>query len=96
MEFRMLRPTYNLEKILFWMYIFNAILQYAENYEVGKTAKIKLEEVLTAVYPAELTKDLMIDFYKCEVCSNEQRKYGDYIGARIDIEEEFFDKNRII
>lgn len=96
MEFRMLRPTYNLEKILFWMYVFNAILQYAEHYEVGKTAKIKLEEVLAAIYPAELTKDLMIDFYKCEVCSSEQRKYGDYIGARIDIEEEFFDKNRII
>jgi hypothetical protein len=96
MEFRMLRPTYNLEKILFWMYVFNAIMQYAEHHSVIKGSKIRLEEVLSDIYPADLVKELMIDFYKCDVCSHEQSKYGDYIGARMDIEEEFFDKDKII
>jgi len=92
----MLRPTYNLEKILFWMYIFNAILQYAEKYNVDKTFKISITELLTAIYPEELVKELLIDFYKCEFCSGEQSRYGDMIGARLDLEEEVFDKNRII
>lgn len=96
MEFRMLRPTYNLEKILFWMYMFNAIMQYAEKHTVTRDAKITVEDVLTDTYPEDLTKELLLDFYKCEVCSSEQVKSGDYIGARIDIEEEFFDKDRII
>ena len=32
-EMRFLAPTYNLEKILTWLYIFNAILIYAETKE---------------------------------------------------------------
>lgn len=96
MEFRMLRPTYNLEKILFWMYVFNAILQYADKYFIDKNTKITLQGVLYDVYPESLANELMIDFYKCDICSHEQSKYGDAIGARIDIEEEFFDKDKII
>ena len=96
MEFRMLRPTYNLEKILFWMYVFNAIMEYAEKYGVTRNAKITIKDVLEEAYPKELAEELLIDFYKCDVCSKEQSKYGDRIGARIDIEEEFFDKDRII
>lgn len=96
MEFRMLRPTYNLEKILFWMYIFNAILKYAETNKVSATDSIQLQSVLENIYPKDLTEQLMLDFYKCDICSHEQSKCGDNIGARIDIEEEFFDKNRII
>ena len=96
MEFRMLRPTYNLEKILFWMYIFNAIMQYAEKHIVLKDNKITLEEILIDIYPENLVKELIIDFYKSDICSKEQEKYGDCIGARMDIEEEFFDKDKII
>ena len=96
MEFRMLRPTYNLEKILFWMYMFNAIMQYAEKHNIAKGDKVTIQDVVSDTYPEELTKELMLDFYKCDVCSSEQAKYGDNIGGRIDIEEEFFNKDRII
>lgn len=96
MEFRMLRPTYNLEKILFWMYVFNAIMKFAENYNVTKDFDINIERVLNIIYPKDLAEQLIINFYKCDVCSSEQRKYGDYIGSRLDIEEEFFDKDKII
>ena len=78
------------------MYIFNAILQYAEKYNVDKTSKISITELLTTIYPEELVKELLMDFYKCEFCSKEQSRYGDMIGARLDLEEEVFDKNRII
>lgn len=96
MEFRMLRPTYNLEKILFWMYMFNAILQYAEKHNITPTTNVTVKDVLYDAYPEALAKELLIDFYKCDVCAKEQHRHGDYIGSRIDIEEEFFDKNRII
>lgn len=96
MEFRMLRPTYNLEKILFWMYVFNAILQYAEKNVITRTSKVTVKDVLYNLYPDDLAEELLIDFYKCDICSKEQQRYGDNIGSRIDIEEEFFDKNRII
>ena len=92
----MLRPTYNLEKILSWMYIFNAIMQYAEGVEIQKCTKITLEQILKEIYPNELVKEVMTNFYKCSICASEQSKYGDYIGSRIDIEEEFFDKDKII
>jgi hypothetical protein len=90
MEFRMLRPTYNLEKILFWIYVFNGIMIYAEANDVTPTSKVALKDVLSYVYPPELTRNLLINFYKAEVCCKEQERSGDYIGARIDIENEFF------
>lgn len=96
MEFRMLRPTYNLEKILFWMYTFNAILQYAEKHTVMPHIPVTFKDVLYDTYPETLAKELLIDFYKSDVCSKEQQRHNDYIGSRTDIEEEFFDKNRII
>lgn len=96
MEFRMLRPTYNLEKILFWMYMFNAIMQYAEKYEIRRNTKVGVEEILNDIYPHVLAEELITDFYKCDVCSKEQLKYGDRIGSRIDIEEEFFERDKII
>jgi hypothetical protein len=78
------------------MYVFNAILQYAEKNVIGVATRVTLEQVLSESYPPELVKELIIDFYKCDICSKEQGKYGDRIGARIDIEEEFFDKDKII
>jgi hypothetical protein len=71
-------------------------MEYAEKYAIVKNAKVSIKNVLDDVYPKELAEELLIDFYKCDVCSKEQSKYGDRIGARIDIEEEFFDKDRII
>jgi len=71
-------------------------MEYAEKYGVTRNAKITIKDVLEEAYPKELAEELLIDFYKCDVCSKEQSKYGDRIGARIDIEEEFFDKDRII
>lgn len=91
MEFRMLRPTYNLQKILFWMYVFNSILIYAENFDVLPGIKVGLKDVLAYTYPPELMKKLLVDFYKLEVCVDEQHRSGDDIGARLDIENEFFD-----
>ena len=95
MEFRLLRPTYNLEKILTWMYIFNAIHIYAENHSVSESG-ITLMDVLREVYPVELFEKLEIQLYKLEVCVIEQNSAGDYIGNRTDIDDEIFDKDNII
>jgi len=96
MEFRMLRPTYNLEKILFWMYVFNAIMIVAETKTITSKDHLKINDILSCVYPADLVETLMIDYYKCMLCSEEQYSYfGDCIGERIDIENEFFEKDKI-
>ena len=96
MEFRMLRPTYNLEKILFWMYVFNALLIYAENHDCVGSEHITIESILHEMYPEDLVKTIMIGYYKNQICVSEQTKCGDYIGGRTDIEDEFFNKDLII
>ena len=95
-EFRLLRPSYNLEKILTWMYIFNAILIYAEKTDVKGNEALNLFTVLEAVYDEDLYNMLETQLYKLEVCVAEQNSVGDFIGMRTDIDDEIFDSNKII
>lgn len=95
-EFRLLRPSYNLEKILTWMYVFNAILVYAETHDVSGNERLNIFQILKAVYPADLYDMLETQLYKLEVCVAEQDSICDYIGMRTDIDDEIFDPNKII
>lgn len=91
-EFRFLRPTYNFNKIIFWLYIFNAILICAENSIIPKS----LEELVRNIYPEDISNDLMKNCMKSQICSNIQSRLGDYIGARTDIEDNIFNTNELI
>lgn len=95
-EFRFLRPTYNLEKVLFWIYVFNAILCYAESFKVNINSELDLLSILKVIYPPEIQKLLEEEYWKCYFCTTVQESEGDRIGSRIDIEQEFFDSNKII
>lgn len=91
-EFRFLRPSYNFNKIIFWIYIFNAILLNAENNVVPNS----LEELVANVYPTDIAKDLLVNIVKVGICSDLQRNVGDSIGERVDIENHIFNTSELI
>lgn len=93
-EFRFLRPTYNFKKIVLWLYIFNAILKYAEKYELGKN--YNKEDLLSAVledcYSDKLLDNLKTGADLLTISNTNQQQNGDYIGQDINMEDNIFDK----
>ena len=93
-EFRLLRPSYNLEKIVLWLYIFNAILQYAEKYiKAVPLSRLTLNEVLVHVYPPEIVDRLKIAIAGLQVVKATQRASEDEIGNDTAIENNIFTGN---
>lgn len=93
-EFRFLRPTYNLEKILTWIYILNGILNYAEQYKW--ISGIDLRYILEMVYPQDIADMLYEQLIKLKMLHESQTNNGDYIGADLILENRFFNSNKII
>ena len=93
-EFRFLRPTYNLEKILTWIYILNGILTYAEGN--GKIQGIDLKYILNSVYPTDTANMLHYECTKLVSLQKAQYDNGDLIGADLTLENRFFESNKII
>ena len=90
-EFRFLRPTYNINKIIFWLYVFNAIVYSAENGIVHSS----FESLFKYVYP-DIVNDLLKNAYKTQVCTQMQSMLQDNIGERVDIENRIFDTTELI
>jgi hypothetical protein len=90
-EFRMLRPTYNFDKILGWLFVYGAFIKYAEQH-VGKSQlplrqRISLDNIIHSVYSAELA-DILCEFLKMnERISFTQNSIGDRYGMRVDIDD---------
>lgn len=106
-EFRFLRPTYNKHKIMFWLYIFNAMLSAAERVakkcnDIDDIARIiyksdySLFSILFSIYPQDIADMLINDYYTLEQVVSIQTDLGDNIGMRIDVEDNLFDPNIII
>jgi hypothetical protein len=106
-EFRFLRPTYNKHKIMFWLYIFNAVLITAErvakeckelndvNMSISKS-DFSIFSILFATYPPEIADKLIHDYHILEQIIYIQHDLNDYTGSRIDIEDKLFDPNIVI
>ena len=97
-EFRFLRPTYNLKKILVWIYIMNAILIFSEK-EVNNKKKgmISLRDIFHVVYDEELAKKLCLELIKLELLVNGQiRNSSDKIGADLSLENSLFPEDDLI
>lgn len=93
-EFRFLRPTYNLEKILTWIYILNGFLEYASR---GlRTIRVDIRTVLSTVYPKEVFEFLCVQLDKLNCLRDMQCDNLDYIGEDITLENRLFDDNKII
>ena len=90
-EFRMLRPTYNFNKIIGWLFVYGAIIKYAEQNTNKNTSfyrtKITLEHILRAVYSEELATILCEFLNMCERVVYAQQSVRDNHGMRIDIDD---------
>lgn len=96
-EFRLLRPSYNLEKIMLWMYLFNAILRYAEQATKNENFNgVCLDMILRRTYSQETYEMISDELLKLNLLIRKQRKYNDKIGATIHFEDSMFDVNKSI
>ena len=88
-EFRMLRPTYNFDKILGWLFVYGALVKYAEkNAHTGKSfTRTKLTTIIKEVYSQNLAT-ILCDFLDMLLCAvTAQNDTGDYFGMRTDIDD---------
>lgn len=91
-EFRILRPTYNFDKIICWLYVFAAFIKYAEN---GYRVTTSVDKILERVYSPELAT-ILKQFLKLEQeVVDKQTNNGDYIGADISLEDSIITKENL-
>lgn len=90
-EFRFLRPSYNFEKILIWIYTLNAILRIAEEdipFDIAR--KMSLGHIIDSIYPKDLSKYIKEGIVKLEVLAINQYKNDDPIGRDVEFERALF------
>lgn len=86
-----MRPTYNFEKILTWISIFNAILSYAENNSLDKIYRgVSLEDIIKDVYQGDLLNHVLEGLYKLRALTVNQINNGDSIGNDVEMEYSIF------
>ena len=89
-EFRLLRPTYNFKKIELWLYIFNAILMFAEDFNNIIDTSISLYYLLKKVYPEPIANSIFLGIARLKVLVANQAANGDYIGQDVEFEDRLF------
>jgi hypothetical protein len=90
-EFRMLRPTYNFEKILGWLFIYGAFIKFAEinanNTTTFFRGSFSTESIIRAVYSFELANALCDFLNKSRKIIMTQQSVYDQYGMRTDIDD---------
>ena len=93
-EFRFLRPTFNFNRIELWLFIFEAIVQYAEaNKNDLRKLKIDLFAMLSQVYPKEISNGIMVGLELQNLLTIQQQMNGDEIGSDREYEDFLFDES---
>lgn len=101
LELRFLRPSFNFNKILLWITIFNGILLFAEKEsdlltlkEIEqsrlKYSRMGLLRIFEDVYPEEIIDYLVDGLIKLKCLTKSQVLSGDKIGADINLEDDIF------
>lgn len=100
-EFRFLRPTYNIRRIKSWIYLFTAILQCAE--KIGKVKDnyeypMSFSEVFRVAYgnDVEFIEFLDEEVSRQNILTQNQIFNGDRIGADVMLENLIYDEDEII
>lgn len=102
-EYRMLAPSYNENKIIFWIYLFNAIMLYSEilSEKLGNDfsilfslhkERISLDKIFLEVYPKEFALKMIEGKENMGALTKSQTDLGDLSGARYDLDDAFFKK----
>lgn len=87
-EFRFLRPSYNFNKILVWIFVLGAFIKYAENTKIRAIKNISVGRILKTVYSAELAQVLIRALCLQKEVVQTQTLVKDYCGMRVDIEDQ--------
>lgn len=97
-EFRLLRPTFNIKKIMNWIYIFNAILMYAEKVEDANKLEIDLtlDTIVDSVYPKEFADLLKLEIIKLGIEVENQTRNEDYNGSCLQFENVLFPEDKLL
>lgn len=95
-EFRFLRPTHNVQILYLWIYIFNAILEFAKKCTTFTEKQLHivlgtctLSAVLQDVYPNAIAKLLLDDCMKLKCIRKLQKANGDMCGRDVEFENDF-------
>ena len=90
-EYRMLRPTYNFDKILGWLFIYGAFIKYAERNDITTASiyrsSVSVKNIVKSVYSSELASILCEFLDMSERIVSTQYSIKDYYGMRIDIDD---------
>lgn len=89
-EFRLLRPTYNFNKILLWIYIFNAILKYAES-DMSLSNIERIEDIIKAIYDEDLGEEILLGITRLQILRINQERNNDFSGQDVSLENRLFD-----
>lgn len=93
-EFRFLRPTFNFNRIELWLFIFEAIVQYAEqNKDNLRNLKADLTIILRAVYPKDIVDGILSGLELQSMLTSQQFMNGDEIGSDTEYEDFIFDES---
>lgn len=87
-EFRLLRPTYNFDKILVWLFVLGAFVKYAESTELRAVKNLSVERILKSVYSVELSNMLIRALRLQKEVVQTQVLVKDNYGMRVDIEDQ--------
>ena len=96
-EYRFLRPSYNLSKIIGWLFIFAAFIKYAEQnskqVNIFYRKQFAIDTILKSVYSPDLS-NILCDFLDLlEKVVIAQHSVRDYHGMRTDIEDKIINYN---
>lgn len=105
-EYRMLAPTHNPHKLILWIYIFNAIMTYAEKLtnEVDFSVspmfylykkRISLEGIISEMYPNVLANRILDGIKAMKSLTDAQVTSGDFCGASNRLDDEYFQESII-
>lgn len=94
-EFRFLRPTYNFDKILVWIFVLGAYIKYAEQLNQKAIKNISLERIIRTVYSAELANLLIRALRLQREVVQTQILVRDNYGMRVDIEDQILTYNNL-
>ena len=87
-EFRFLRPTYNFDKIVSWIFILGAFIKYAEMTCIKAIKNISTTRIIQTVYSTELANVLLRVLNLQKEVIQTQTLVRDYYGMRVDIEDQ--------
>ena len=89
MEFRFLSPTFNFNKIIIWLMIFNSILAFAESMTTFDSS-IRLEDIFDYLYPTEVADILSEGCLRLSILVKNQNTNHDFIGRDTNLENDLF------